>query len=59
MSKSYIINCPKCGERIDERELEVNELLKKECPKCKVAFWVLAEIHIRKLVDWKDIKKEE
>lgn len=33
------------------------ELIKKYCDKCKIYFWVLAEIVVKELVEYKNIKE--
>ena len=55
---NYIIDCPKCNSRVDEKEIQVGKMTKKQCPKCGQKFWVIGEINILKLVNYKDIKKE-
>jgi len=52
----HIIHCPKCNKKIDERDnLQEGELIKKRCETCKLTFWVLPEMKLTYLVDYKKI----
>ena len=58
--KNHILNCPKCGEKLDEIEgLEEGKIIRKKCLSCGIFSWHLVEIELRSLVDYKEIKKEK
>jgi phage FluMu protein Com len=58
--KNHVLNCPICGEKLDEIEgLEEGKVIRKKCPNCKAFSWFLVEIELRALVDYKEVKKEK